>query len=298
MTTTFCISPCTPISYTSFLRPTVVSRLNEETFQRYLLVHGLNPILTPKEIAQVTISRSILHGSLVSIPLLDYEAARQLQWRLLDERIAESRLDTLVLLEHEPVMTLGRTTKDAHWGGQADALRNKGLQVVESERGGSVTYHGPGQIIGYPILRLRNFCSGPKTYMRMLEEVLIRVLAEWEIEGEHVEKFVGVWVRDPKNPDKPVAKIAAMGVKISRGVTMHGFALNVTVDLEPFQFIVPCGIEGCQVTSMAEVLGHEPDLKKVRDQIAQYFGEVFGIEWAERLVEIPPHPPLSPTGRG
>jgi len=234
----------------------------------------------------VTLSRSLLHGSLVSIPLLDYEAARQLQWHFLDERIAESRLDTLVLLEHEPVLTLGRTTKDAHWGGQVDALRNTGLQMVKSERGGSVTYHGPGQIIGYPILKLRNFCSGPKTYMRMLEEVIIRVLVEWGIEGERVEKFVGVWVRNPKNPDKPFAKIAAMGVKISRGVTMHGFALNVTVNLEPFQFIVPCGIEGCRVTSMADVLGKELDLKKVRQQIAHHFAEVFGIEWTERLTEV------------
>ena len=264
--------------------------MNGETVQRYLFVHGLNPFLAPKEIAQVTLSRPLLHGSLVSIPLVAYEEGRQLQWRLLDERIAESRVDTLVLLEHEPVMTLGRTTKDAHWGGQVDVLRNKGLQVVESERGGSVTYHGPGQIIGYPILRLRNFCSGPKTYMRMLEEVIIRVLVEWGIEGERVEKLVGVWVRDRKNPDKPVAKIAAMGVKISRGVTMHGFALNVTVDLEPFQFIVPCGIKGCQVTSMAEVLGHEPDLKKVRDQIAHHFSEVFGIKWTERVNEMLPHP--------
>ncbi len=206
-------------------------------------------------------------GVLVLIPCLDYEAGRQLQWRLRDERISDSRLDTLLLLEHEPVMTLGRTTKDAHWGGQVDVLRNKGLQVVESERGGSVTYHGPGQIIGYPILRLRNFCSGPKAYMRMLEEVIIRVLADWGIEGQRVENFVGVWVRDPKNPDGSLAKVAAMGVKISRGVTMHGFALNVTVDLEPFQYIIPCGIEGCRVTSMAKVLGTEPDLEKVREQI-------------------------------
>jgi len=229
-------------------------------------------------------------GVLVSIPCLDYEAGRQLQGRLLGERIEKSRPDTLVLVEHEPVLTLGRTTKKEHWGGQADALREKGLHVVESERGGSVTYHGPGQIIGYPILKLRSFCSGPKAYMRMLEEVIIRVLAEWGIEGQRAEKFVGVWVRDPKNPKGPLAKIAAMGVKISRGVTMHGFALNVMVDLEPFQYIVPCGIQGCQVTSMAEVLGMEPDLEKVREQIAHHFSVVFGIKWTERLTEISPTP--------
>lgn len=234
----------------------------------------------------MTLSPPLLPASLVSISSLDYESSRQLQFQYRDERREESRPDTLVLMEHEPVMTLGRTTKETHWGGQADAIRNKGLQVIESERGGSVTYHGPGQVIGYPILRLRKFCSGPKAYMRMLEDVIIRVLAEWKIEGQRVEKFVGVWVRIPKSPDSPLAKVAAMGVKISRGVTMHGFALNATVDLEPFQYIVPCGIEGCKVTSMAEVLGFDPDLNKVRDQIARHFAEVFGIEWTEKQSEV------------
>lgn len=235
----------------------------------------------------MTLSRPLLPALLVSISSLDYESSRQLQFQYRDERREESRPDTLVLVEHEPVITLGRTTKEEHWNGQVEALRMKNIQVIEAGRGGSVTYHGPGQIIGYPILRILNFCSGPKTYMRMLEEVITRVLAEWGIEGQRVEKYVGVWVPDPKNPDGPLAKVAAMGVKISRAVTMHGFALNVTVDLEPFQYIVPCGIEGCKVTSMAEVLGFDPDLNKVREQIAHHFAIVFGIEWTERLTEMP-----------
>ena len=229
-------------------------------------------------------------GVVISIPLMEYETARQFQWRLYDERIADIRPDTLVLLEHEPVITLGRTTKKAHWNGQRAVLRNRGLPVIESERGGSVTYHGPGQVVGYPILLLGHFCSGPKAYVRMLEEVIIRVLAEWGIKGYRVEKFVGVWVQDPANPDGPLAKIAAMGVKIARGVTMHGFALNVTVDLEPFTGIVPCGIEGCRVTSLAEVLRGEVELANVRTQIARYFGEVFGLEWKESLQSVPPFP--------
>ena len=231
----------------------------------------------------------------MSIPLMEYEAASRLQWHLHHERLAAIRPDTLVLLEHEPVMTLGRTTQNAHWNGQRAVLRNRDLRVLESERGGSVTYHGPGQVVGYPILMLRHFCPGPKTYVRMVEEVIIRVLAEWEITGYRVEKFVGVWVRDPANPDGPLAKISAVGVKIARGVTLHGFALNVTVDLEPFAGIVPCGIEGCRVTSMAEVLRQEVEPSSVRHHIARSFGEVFGLEWRDSrhletnsLLQTPP----------
>ena len=225
---------------------------------------------------------------MLSIPLMDYEAARRLQWRLHDERLADGRPDTLVLLEHEPVMTLGRTTKTAHWSGLPAASGDQGLQVIESERGGSVTYHGPGQIVGYPIVRLRQFCAGPKAYVRMLEEVLIRVLAEWGINGYRTDRFVGVWVNDPDDPDGPPAKIAAIGVKIARGVTLHGFALNVTVDLEPFAGIVPCGIDGCRVTSMAKVLRRRVELHDVRQQIARCFGAVFGLDWEASPLQAPP----------
>ena len=155
------------------------------------------------------------------------------------------------------------------------------FRVIESERGGSVTYHGPGQVVGYPIVKLKHFCPGPKAYMRMLEEVIIRVLADWGIEGRRVDKFVGVWVQDSVDPDGSLAKIAAMGVKIARGVTLHGFALNVTVDLAPYAGIVPCGIEGCRVTSMAEVLGRKVDPDEVRDRITRCFGDVFGLDWKD-----------------
>lgn len=186
-----------------------------------------------------------------------------------------------MLLEHEPVLTLGRTTRPAHWNGLDAASGGRDLRVIESERGGSVTYHGPGQVVGYPIVKLRHFCPGPKAYMRMLEEVIIRVLSDWGIEGRRVDKFVGVWVNDPVAPDGPLVKIAAMGVKIARGVTLHGFALNVTVDLTPFTGIVPCGIEGCRVTSMTEVLRRKVDPDQVRDRIARRFGDVFGLDWKD-----------------
>lgn len=227
-------------------------------------------------------------GVVLSIPLMEYEAARQLQWRLHDERFENVRPDTLVLLEHEPVMTLGRTTKHAHWNRVHAVSGDRGLRVIESERGGSVTYHGPGQVVGYPIVKLRQFCAGPKAYVRMLEEVLIRVLSKWGIKGYRVEKFAGIWVNDPTDPAGPSAKIAAMGVKIARGVTLHGFALNVTVALAPFAGIVPCGIDGCRVTSMAEVLRGEVELHEVRRQIARCFGDVFGLEWQDSPLQAPP----------
>ena len=228
-------------------------------------------------------------GVLISVPLLEFATARRLQRRLCDERITGRQSDTLMLVEHAPVVTLGRTTKAEHWNGQTHVLTDRGIQVMACARGGSVTYHGPGQIVGYPILRLRNFCSGPKVYMRMLEDVLVRVLADWNIEGQRREKFVGVWVRDPRESMAPFAKIAAMGVKISRGVTRYGFALNVAMDLEPFQYIVPCGIVGCRVTSMAEILGTGLDVQRVRNRIAHHFAQVFNVEWTERFIDVPPH---------
>jgi lipoyl(octanoyl) transferase len=210
---------------------------------------------------------------LVSYDHLDYPVAWELQHQLVEDRAADRLLDTLILLEHPPVFTIGRTGREAHWGGDEQALRDAGYPVYHVERGGSITFHGPGQLVGYPILRLRDFCPGPKTYMRRLEEVLIRTLADWEITGERIEKLTGVWVGEEK--------IAALGVRIIRGITMHGFALNVTVDPAPFTRIVPCGITGCRITSMAALLGQPVDCVQVREHIAKRFAEVFDMEWSE-----------------
>ena len=224
---------------------------------------------------------------LYDLPVLSYETAWDLQRTLVEQAKKTTESNALLLLEHEPVYTLGRNTKSAHYGSQVDSLRLKGVSVQAIGRGGSVTYHGPGQIVGYPILRLRNFCSGPKTYMHMLEEVIIRVLAEWGIEGRRVENYVGVWVKTPTDSHGQSAKIASMGVRIERGITMHGFALNVTTDLKPFEYIVPCGIEGCRVTSMAKELYESPDLEIVRGRLVHHFAQVFGVEWEEVIREIP-----------
>lgn len=213
-------------------------------------------------------------GILLVYDRLDYAVAWDLQRRLVEERVTDRRPDTLVLVEHEPVFTVGRSGQAAHWG-EEQVLREAGYSLYHVERGGSVTYHGPGQIVGYPILRLSRFCPGPKAYVRLLEDVLIRTLADWGIAGQRVERLPGVWVGEEP------AKIAALGVRIVKGVTMHGFALNVTVDLAPFHRIVPCGITGCRVTSMAALLGEPVDLSLVRRKIAEKFAEVFELDWAE-----------------
>lgn len=208
---------------------------------------------------------------------VSYASAWELQRTLHEERANDQRPDTLLLLEHDPVYTLGRSTKDTHWSGDVEALRSDGYAVSHANRGGSVTYHGPGQVVGYPILRLRDYCSGPKSYMRLLEEVIVRTLAEWSIAGRRLDNLPGVWV----GYESP-AKIAAMGVRISRGITMHGFALNVSVDLTPFSRIVPCGLANCRVTSMADILGNPIPMPQVTSAIARHFADVFRIEWAAR----------------
>ena len=213
-------------------------------------------------------------AALMVIDRIGYEPAWTLQRRLVDERREEERGDTLLLVEHDPVFTIGRSGRASHWGDDETRLETRGYPVYHVERGGSITYHGPGQIVGYPILLLARFCSGPKAYIRLLESVVIRTLEEWGIPGERREKLPGVWIRGER-----ASKIAAMGVRIHRGVTMHGFALNVSVDLGPFRDIVPCGIPGVHVTSMAEVLGRHIDVPAVRGRIAAHFAELFGVEW-------------------
>jgi lipoate-protein ligase B len=206
----------------------------------------------------------------------------ELQQALVVERNEDRQLDTLILTEHEPVLTLGRTTKSEHWVPHWTELKSQGIHLHQTNRGGSVTYHGPGQIIGYPILRLRNFCPGPKVYVAKLEEVLIGTLAEWGIVGCRHELFRGIWINTGKGH---LEKIASIGVRISKGITMHGFALNVNVNLQPFALLSPCGIENCVMTSMEKILDQQVDVAHLREQVAAHFAHVFGLEWAEQNVE-------------
>jgi lipoyl(octanoyl) transferase len=217
------------------------------------------------------------HGQVLCKGLLPFAEAWELQKRLLEERIQDHIPDTLLLTQHEPVVTLGRTAKPHHWEANRSALQAKGISLFHIERGGSVTYHGPGQLVGYPILRLRTYCPGPKMYVHLLEEMLIRTLADHGISARRHDIHRGVWVESSQAEPK---KIASIGVRIVRGVTMHGFALNVNNDLLPFTLITPCGIEGCQVTSMAELLGDSADLMKVQRTVTDQFSQVFGIEFS------------------
>jgi lipoate-protein ligase B len=144
-----------------------------------------------------------------------------------------------------------------------------------------VTYHGPGQLVGYPILALSRYAPAAKAYVHMLEEVLIRTLLHWNILGYRREKVPGVWVGDGKGE----AKIASIGARIDRGITLHGFALNVINDLRPFSDIVPCGLDGCRMTSLAEILEVQCTVRAATERVASEFSEVFGLEWAARTVQ-------------
>lgn len=209
-----------------------------------------------------------------------YAEAWALQKQIQEGRIAEKQGDTLLLLEHSPVYTLGRTTQPTHWDCGEEALRRTGASLQFVDRGGSITYHGPGQVVGYPILKLSHYFSGPKQYVRKLEEVLIHTLLRWRIEGYRIEKKPGVWVRW----NDVDAKIVAIGVRIDHGVTIHGFALNVDLDLSPFSHIMPCGLTQCHVTSMAEVRQSAVSPSIVAQQLAEEFARIFNIQW----MSVPP----------
>ena len=211
---------------------------------------------------------------------IPYAEAWTLQKQLQEKRIAERQGDVLLLLEHSPIYTLGRTTQPAHWDCGGEFLRRTGASLQSVDRGGSITYHGPGQVVGYPILKLAHYCSGPKQYVRKLEEVLIHTLSRWGIEGYRLEKKPGVWVRW----DQADAKIAAIGVRVDHGVTIHGFALNVDLDLTPFSHIMPCGLAQCHITSMAEVRQSAVSSSVVAQQVAQEFARTFSIQW----MSLPP----------
>jgi lipoyl(octanoyl) transferase len=208
--------------------------------------------------------------------LLSYEAGLALQRRLVAERSAGGP-DTLLLLEHPPTITLGVRADPAHVLLAPDELAARGVALVQSDRGGDVTYHAPGQLVGYPILKLSQHGGDLGRYMRGVEEVIIRALARYGLIGERVPGLTGVWV------DGGRAKICAIGVKVSAaGVTSHGFALNVRPDLAGFAQIVPCGIGDRAVTSLAALLGAgAPDLDAVAAVVLEEFAALFAVELRE-----------------
>jgi lipoyl(octanoyl) transferase len=201
-----------------------------------------------------------------------YADALALQRSLVEDRRAGRIADTLLLLEHPDVLTLGVRGDGGrgHILATADALTSRGIEVHETGRGGDVTYHGPGQIVGYPIIDLNPDRRDVHRYVRDLETVLMRTAADYGIEASRVAGLTGVWVGDQK--------LAAIGVRIARWITSHGFALNVTTQLDRFDLIVPCGIPDRGVTSMAQLLGRPIDMEKVENRIIEHFGNVFNFK--------------------
>ena len=291
--------------------------------------------------------------SIVQLGTVDYGTALKLQQQLVALRKEEKIGDVLLLLEHKPVITLGRNAKAKNVVASPEFLQQRGVELFECDRGGDVTFHGPGQLVGYPILDLRSFARssslssraegndsknrsleskdlafpsrktlGVIEFVRRLEEVLIRTCADFTVSTKRIPGLTGVWTFQPlssraeENDEpanrslesrdlafregQPEAKIAAIGVHISRSVTSHGFALNVNTDLSYFNLIIPCGITSKPVTSMQKELGRELDLNTVAESISRNFGVVFQsqILWVDtldallgRTVGVPMKPP-------
>jgi lipoyl(octanoyl) transferase len=208
--------------------------------------------------------RPLLVRRLGRIP---YARGLEIQAQLVAERQAGRAPDTLLLLEHDPVFTLGRNARPESLLVPEADLRAKGFELFETGRGGDVTYHGPGQLVGYPILDLAPDRRDVHRYVRDLEEVMIRTCADYGIAAQRIAALTGTWVGQEK--------IGAIGVRIARWVTSHGLAFNVATDLAPFALIVPCGIKERGVTSLQRLLGHEVALAEVMERVAAHFAAVF-----------------------
>lgn len=223
-----------------------------------------------------------------NLGLIDYKKAWDYQETLFQEVIAEKlelrktqnsmagSKNYLLFCQHPHVYTLGKTGNEANMLLTETALKTKGATYYKINRGGDITYHGPGQLVGYPILNLDNFFTDIHKYLRLLEQAIINTLAQFDIEAGRVDKLTGVWVIDPA--DGIEKKICAMGVRASRWVTMHGFAFNIEPDLSYFKNIVPCGISDKPVTSLAQLTGQSPNFDHVSSLVKKHLIELFEME--------------------
>jgi lipoyl(octanoyl) transferase len=224
---------------------------------------------------------------IIELGLIGYAEAYALQKRVVAARKADAIGDVLLLCEHTPVITQGRNGKREHLLVSENVLRQRNVEFHESSRGGDVTYHGPGQLVGYPILQLGAIRKDVVWYVRMLEEVMIRTSAEFGISAHREEGKTGIWVADEERHftqssegEEGIApeKLGAIGVHISRWVTSHGFAYNVATDLRNFDLIVPCGIVGRRATSLEKLLGRAVSVRDIEPRMVRHFGDVFGLE--------------------
>jgi lipoyl(octanoyl) transferase len=240
---------------------------------------------------------------IVELGLIGYAEAYALQKRVVAARKVEAIGDVLLVCEHTPVITQGRNGKREHLLVSENVLRQRNVEFYESSRGGDVTYHGPGQLVGYPILQLGAIRKDVVWYVRMLEEVMIRASAEFGVSAHREEGKTGIWVRgeekeftqssqrtqSARREERAAEKLGAIGVHISRWVTSHGFAYNVATDLRNFDLIVPCGIAGRKATSLEKLLGRGVKVSEVAPKMTRHFGDVFGFEMAagsrEELLE-------------
>lgn len=224
---------------------------------------------------------------------MDYQQAWDYQRTLHEELIARKRRNKdlspsdlaweprhhyLLFCDHPPVYTLGKSGSEEHLLRSFEELEKEGIQYYKINRGGDITYHGPGQVVGYPIFDLDGYFTDVHRYVRTLEEAVILMLADFGIEGTRMKGYTGVWIAG-----KPARKICAIGVHLSRWVSMHGFALNVQPNLRYFEYIVPCGIaeDDKTVSSMERELGHPVDIEAVKRSLRQYFAHLFGFSWLE-----------------
>lgn len=214
-------------------------------------------------------------ATLIHAGRLDYQTAWDYQKRLHRRRVQHDVPDTLILTEHPHTYTIGKSGDEANLVTDERLLNHRGIKVHRIDRGGDITYHGPGQIVGYPILDLHDHYLDTLRFLRDLEKVIILTLAEYQVQAERVPGLTGVWVDG--------AKIAAIGVKISRWVTMHGFAFNVNTDLGFFTHIVPCGIGDKSVTSLRKLLGREVDMAVAIERVVRQFECVFGIHFNQQF---------------
>src|SRR5713101_1053048 len=216
-------------------------------------------------------------GLVVDLGVIEYGAAWGLQRRIVAARKAGAVPDVLLLCEHPHVITLGRNGKLTNLRAPSDLLRQMGVSFFEADRGGDITYHGPGQLVGYPILNLAEIRRDVAWYMRSLEEAMIRATAEFGIPSRRVPGRTGVWV-DTRAESGGEEKLAAIGVHLSRWVTSHGFAYNVSTDLRYFDLIVPCGIKDKRATSLEKLLGRSVKMEEVSPRIAAHLGELLGLD--------------------
>jgi lipoyl(octanoyl) transferase len=224
--------------------------------------------------------------------LVGYDEARRAQSALEGARLAGEVPDVALVLEHPPVYTKGRRTAPEELPMGDDWYRMQGIEVTDTDRGGRVTYHGPGQLVVYPIVSLRELDKPDDVheFVSLMERAMIAALGDWGVEAGLFDGLTGVWVGSEPPPAGDARKIGSIGIHVNRGITTHGLAINVNNDLQPFEWVVPCGIEAVRMTSLSRELGAEQDFDAFADSVVERLAEVYGREPVERSPDEVPTP--------